>query len=49
MSELSFSELVFVPDGSIEHGARISELLHKLDVERAEREAKRDDNKEPKQ
>ena len=39
-------ELVFIPDGSIEHGARISELLHQLDVERAEREAKQDESKE---
>ena len=42
-------ELVFVPDGSIEHGARISELLHQLDVERAARDAKREENKEPEQ
>lgn len=39
-------ELVFIPDGSIEHGARISELLYKLDAERAEREAKQEENKE---
>ena len=39
-------ELVFVPDGSIEHGARISELLHQIDAERAEREANRKDNEE---
>ena len=42
-------ELVFIPDGSIEHGARISELLRQLDVERAAREAKREENKEPEQ
>ena len=41
-------ELVFIPDASIEHGARISELLHQLDAERTEREAKRDDEKETK-
>ncbi len=32
-------ELVFIPDNSIEHGARISELLHQIDAERAAREA----------
>jgi len=37
-------ELVFVPDGSIEHGARISELLQKIE---AERDAAQDENKEP--
>ena len=30
-------ELVFVPDTSIEHGARISELLHQIERERAGR------------
>jgi ribosome-binding factor A len=37
-------ELVFVPDNSIEHGARISELLHQIDAERAAREANREEN-----
>ena len=32
-------ELVFIPDNSIEHGARISELLRQIDAERAAREA----------
>ena len=37
-------ELIFVPDNSIEHGARISELLHQIDAERAAREANREEN-----
>ena len=32
-------ELAFIPDNSIEHGARISELLREIDAERAAREA----------
>ena len=42
-------ELVFVPDGSIEHGARISELLQQIGAERAEREARREQNEETEQ
>lgn len=41
-------ELVFVPDNSIEHGARISELLHQIDAERAAREADREGSEETK-
>ena len=37
-------ELSFIPDGSIEHGARISELLREIDAERAAREAATDEN-----
>ena len=39
-------ELVFIPDNSIEHGARISELLHQIDAERAAREANREGSEE---
>lgn len=39
-------ELVFIPDNSIEHGARISELLHQIDAERAAREASREGSEE---
>ena len=39
-------ELIFVPDNSIEHGARISELLHQIDAERAAREANREGSEE---
>ncbi len=39
-------ELVFIPDNSIEHGARISELLHQIDAERAAREADRGGSEE---
>ena len=39
-------ELVFIPDSSIEHGARISELLHQIDAERAAREANREESEE---
>ena len=42
-------ELVFVPDGSIEHGARISELLQQIGAERAERESNREQNEETEQ
>ncbi|MBR5043897.1 MAG: 30S ribosome-binding factor RbfA [Clostridia bacterium] len=41
-------ELVFIPDNSIEHGARISELLHQIDAERAAREADREGSEETK-
>ena len=41
-------ELVFIPDNSIEHGARISELLHQIDAERAAREANREGSEETK-
>ena len=37
-------ELSFIPDSSIEHGARISELLREIDAERAAREAATDEN-----
>ena len=39
-------ELVFIPDNSIEHGARISELLHQIDAERAAKEANREGSEE---
>lgn len=39
-------ELVFIPDNSIEHGARISELLRQIDAERAAREANRGESEE---
>ena len=39
-------ELVFIPDNSIEHGARISELLHQIDAERVAREANREGSEE---
>ncbi len=39
-------ELVFIPDNSIEHGARISELLRQIDAERAAREADRGESEE---
>ena len=39
-------ELVFIPDNSIEHGARISELLRQIDAERAAREADREESEE---
>ena len=35
-------ELTFVRDSSSEHGAHISELLHKIESERAEREESED-------
>ena len=37
-------ELTFIPDNSIEHGARISELLREIDAERAARESAREEN-----
>lgn len=39
-------ELIFIPDNSIEHGARISELLRQIDAERAAREANRGESEE---